>query len=83
MDSSQLGQSGRHTSEPMSPELAPARAALGRIEIPQDIIDRRWQLIYPMVVAPVSMRRIHDQRTDSISAAMCQIADPTDVKNMP
>jgi hypothetical protein len=34
-----------------------------------------WQLIFPMVVAPVSMRRI-DRRADSISAAMYQIADP-------
>src|SRR6202045_620889 len=36
-----------------------------------------WQLIYPVVVAPVSTRRIHDRRADSISAAICQIVDPT------
>ena len=41
-----------------------------------------WQLIFPMVVAPVSMRRI-DRRADSISAAMYQIADPSDMENMP
>ena len=34
-----------------------------------------WQLFFPMVVAPVSMRRI-DRRADSISAAMREIADP-------
>jgi hypothetical protein len=47
MDSRQLGQSGRHTAEPMSPELTPARAALDRIEIPQDIIDRISEIISP------------------------------------
>lgn len=47
MDSRQLGQSGRHTAEPMSPELTPARAALDRVEIPQDIIDRISEIISP------------------------------------
>jgi hypothetical protein len=37
----------RNTAEPMSPELTPARAALDRIEIPQDIIDRISEIISP------------------------------------
>ena len=47
MDSRQLSPGDRHTAEPMSPDLATARAALDRIEIPQDIIDRISEVISP------------------------------------
>ena len=52
MDSRQLRQRGksrrgdRHTAEP-SPDLAPAGAALDRVEIPQDIVNRISEIISP------------------------------------
>jgi hypothetical protein len=47
MDSRQLGPSGRNTDKPVSPDLAPARAALDRIVIPRDIVDRISEIISP------------------------------------
>jgi hypothetical protein len=52
-DRSQLGQNGKsrrrdgHNVEPMSLDAGPARAALDRIEIPQDIVDRISEIISP------------------------------------
>ncbi|MBC5825617.1 MAG: L,D-transpeptidase family protein [Candidatus Eremiobacteraeota bacterium] len=49
----QLDQSGKSRrgdnpdAEPMSPDAAPAGAALDRIEIPQDIVDRISEIISP------------------------------------
>ncbi|HUI20397.1 MAG TPA: L,D-transpeptidase family protein [Methylocella sp.] len=37
----------RHTAEPMSPDAAPARAALDRVEIPEDVVDRISEIISP------------------------------------
>jgi hypothetical protein len=53
MDRRQLGQSGKsshgdhHTAVPMSPDAAPAKAALDRIEIPQNVVDRISEIISP------------------------------------
>ena len=69
MDSRQLGQSGRHTSKPMSPELAPARAALDRIEIPQDIIDRISEIISPgssLIISDEGMSTETGEDTDFV-----------------
>ena len=69
MDSRQLGQSGRHTSKPMSPELAPARAALDRIEIPQDIIDRISEIISPgssLIISDEGMSTETGKNTDFV-----------------
>jgi hypothetical protein len=52
-DKSQLGQNGKsrrrdgHNAEPMLLDAGPARAALDRIEIPQDIVDRISEIISP------------------------------------
>ena len=53
MDGRQLGPNGksrrgdRPNAELMSPDVGPARAALDRIEIPQDIVDRISEIISP------------------------------------
>ena len=50
---SQLGQTGKsrrrdgHNVEPMSLDAGPAMAALDRIQIPQDIVDRISEIISP------------------------------------
>ena len=69
MDSRQLGPGGRHTAEPMSPDLATARAALDRIEIPQDIIDRISEVISPgssLIVSDEGMSTETGEDTDFV-----------------
>ena len=74
MDSRQLGQSGksrpgdRHTAEP-SPDLAPARAALDRVEIPQDIVDRISEIISPgssLIISDEAMSTETGEDTDFV-----------------
>jgi lipoprotein-anchoring transpeptidase ErfK/SrfK len=69
MDSRQLGQSGRHTAEPMAPVLGPAREALDRIEIPQDIVDRISELISPgssLIISDEGMSTETGEDTDFV-----------------
>ena len=74
MDSRQLGQSGksrpgdRDTAEP-SPDLAPARAALDRVEIPQDIVDRISEIISPgssLIISDEGMSTETGEDTDFV-----------------
>jgi hypothetical protein len=69
MDSRQLGPSGRHTAEPVSPDLAPARAALDRIVIPRDIVDRISEIISPgssLIVSDEGMSTETGEDTDFV-----------------
>jgi hypothetical protein len=68
MDSRQLGQSGRHTAEPASPDLAPARAALDPVEIPRDIVDRISEIISSRCDAMI--RTFTAAMIDSMTARM-------------
>jgi hypothetical protein len=74
MDSRQLGQSGksrpgdRDTAEP-SPDLAPARAALDRVEILQDIVDRISEIISPgssLIISDEGMSTETGEDTDFV-----------------
>ena len=74
MDSRQLGPSGksrrvdRHTAEP-SPDLAPAGAALDRVEIPQDIVDRISEIISPgssLIISDEGMSTETGEDTDFV-----------------
>ena len=74
MDSRQLGQSDksrrgdRHTAEP-SPDLAPAGAALDRVEIPQDIVDRISEIISPgssLIISDEDMSTETGEDTDFV-----------------
>ena len=74
MDSRQLGQSDksrrgdRHTAEP-PPDLAPARAALDRVEIPQDIVDRISEIISPgssLIISDEGMSTETGEDTDFV-----------------
>ncbi len=75
MDSHQLGPSGksrrgdRYLAEPASPTLAPARAALDRIEIPQDIVDRISEIISPgssLIISDEGMSTETGENTDFV-----------------
>jgi hypothetical protein len=69
MDSRQLSPGGRHTAEPMLPDLATARAALDRIEIPQDIIDRISEVISPgssLIISDEGMSTETGEDTDFV-----------------
>ena len=75
MNSRQLGPSGksrrgdRHTAEPAAPDLAPARAALDRIEIPQDIVDRISEIISPgssLIISDEGMSTETGEDTDFV-----------------
>jgi hypothetical protein len=59
----------RNTAEPMSPDAAPARAALDRIEIPQDIVDRISEIISPgssLIISDEGMSTETGEDTDFV-----------------
>ena len=69
MDSRQLSPGGRHTAEPMSPDVGPARAALDRIELPQDIADRISEIISPgssLIISDEGMSTETGEGTDFV-----------------
>jgi hypothetical protein len=75
MDSRQLGQSGKSrrgddpNAESMSPDLAPARAALDRVEISQDIVDRISEIISPgssLIISDEGMSTETGEDTDFV-----------------
>jgi hypothetical protein len=75
MDRRQLGQSGKssrgdhRTAMPMSPDAAPAKAALDRIEIPQNVVDRISEVISPgssLIISDEGMSTETGEGTDFV-----------------
>jgi hypothetical protein len=75
MDRSQVGPNGKSrrgdgtNAEPMSPDVGPARAALDRIEIPQDIVDRISEIISPgssLIISDEGMSTETGEDTDFV-----------------
>jgi lipoprotein-anchoring transpeptidase ErfK/SrfK len=75
MDRRQLGPNGksrrgdRPNAESMSPDVGPARAALDRIEIPQDIVDRISEIISPgssLIISDEGMSTETGEGTDFV-----------------
>ncbi len=65
-DRRQLGQTN---AEPMSPDAAPGGAALDRIDIPQDIVDRISEIISPgssLIISDESMSTETGEDTDFV-----------------
>jgi L,D-transpeptidase catalytic domain len=75
MDRRQLGQNGKsrrgdhHTAVPMSPDAAPAKAALDRVEIPQNVVDRISEIISPgssLIISDEGMSTETGEDTDFV-----------------
>ena len=75
MDRRQLGPNGKSrrgdgpNAESMSPDVGPARAALDRIEIPQDIVDRISEIISPgssLIISDEGMSSETGEGTDFV-----------------
>jgi multidrug efflux pump subunit AcrA (membrane-fusion protein) len=75
MDRRQLGPNGKSrrgdgpNAESMSPDVGPARAALDRIEIPQDIVDRISEIITPgssLIISDEGMSTETGEGTDFV-----------------
>jgi len=75
MDRRQLGPNGKSRrgdgaiAESMSPDVGPARAALDRIEIPQDIVDRISEIISPgssLIISDEGMSTETGEDTDFV-----------------
>lgn len=75
MNSRQLGPSGKsrrgdgQSAESMAPDVGPARAALDRIEIPRDIVDRISEIISPgssLIISDEGMSTETGEDTDFV-----------------
>jgi L,D-transpeptidase catalytic domain len=75
MDRRQLGPNGKSrrgdgpNAESMSPDVGPARAALDRIELPQDIVDRISEIISPgssLIISDEGMSTETGEDTDFV-----------------